>query len=168
MSNQGWLPDPTGRYEHRYYDGTKWTDQVASQGRQTVDALDQLPNSRPAGATQVLVQVGDIACTQTEVITPAGTFPLAGTVWIVSNNTQVSESIPAWAIVLAIVFFLFCLLGLLFLLVKQRSVRGYVQVSVQGPNLYYATQIPVSDTPQIGDVEQRVNYIRSLVVAAAR
>jgi uncharacterized protein YxjI len=32
-----WYPDPWGRHEHRYYDGTAWTEHVASHGRQSVD-----------------------------------------------------------------------------------------------------------------------------------
>jgi len=36
-SPPNWYPDPWGRHEHRYYDGTRWTEHVASHGRQTVD-----------------------------------------------------------------------------------------------------------------------------------
>ena len=32
-----WYPDPWGRHEHRYFDGTSWTEHVASHGRQSVD-----------------------------------------------------------------------------------------------------------------------------------
>jgi uncharacterized protein YxjI len=32
-----WYPDPWGRHEHRYYDGTTWTEHVANHGRQAVD-----------------------------------------------------------------------------------------------------------------------------------
>jgi uncharacterized protein YxjI len=32
-----WYPDPWGRHEHRYYDGTAWTEHVASHGRQSTD-----------------------------------------------------------------------------------------------------------------------------------
>ena len=32
-----WYPDPSGRHEHRYWDGTQWTDHVASHGRQGTD-----------------------------------------------------------------------------------------------------------------------------------
>ena len=28
-----WQPDPDGRFEHRWWDGRNWTDQVALQGR---------------------------------------------------------------------------------------------------------------------------------------
>jgi hypothetical protein len=123
---------------------------------------------QPAGAGNVLVTVGDIACTQTTVITPNGSHPLAGTTWIVANNSSTKEKIPTYAIVLAVIFALACLLGLLFLLIKERIVEGYVQVSVQGPNLFYATQVQIHDPQQVADVEQRVNYIRSLVAALPR
>ena len=33
-----WYPDPWGRHEHRYFDGSNWTEHVASHGRQSVDA----------------------------------------------------------------------------------------------------------------------------------
>src|SRR5882762_3121038 len=33
----GWYPDPSGRHEHRYWDGSGWTEHVASHGRQGVD-----------------------------------------------------------------------------------------------------------------------------------
>jgi len=32
-----WYPDPFGRHERRYWDGSKWTEHVASRGRQEVD-----------------------------------------------------------------------------------------------------------------------------------
>ena len=32
-----WYPDPSGRHEHRYWDGSRWTEHVASHGRQTTD-----------------------------------------------------------------------------------------------------------------------------------
>jgi uncharacterized protein YxjI len=34
-----WYPDPGGKHEHRYWDGQRWTDDVASHGRQSVDPL---------------------------------------------------------------------------------------------------------------------------------
>ena len=36
-SPPAWYPDPFGRHEHRWYDGYQWTDQVSSNGRQSVD-----------------------------------------------------------------------------------------------------------------------------------
>ena len=34
-----WLPDPYGRYQQRYFDGTNWTAHVFSDGEQRVDPL---------------------------------------------------------------------------------------------------------------------------------
>ncbi len=34
-----WYPDPYGRHEHRYWDGTNWTENVSSHGRQSVDPV---------------------------------------------------------------------------------------------------------------------------------
>lgn len=35
----GWYPDPAGRHEYRWWDGTTWTDQAASGGRNVVDPV---------------------------------------------------------------------------------------------------------------------------------
>jgi hypothetical protein len=35
----GWHPDPGGRHEHRYWDGSRWTDDVADAGVTTRDPL---------------------------------------------------------------------------------------------------------------------------------
>lgn len=35
----GWYPDPTGRHDHRWYDGARWTDHVGDAGRASIDAL---------------------------------------------------------------------------------------------------------------------------------
>ncbi len=116
----------------------------------------------PAGTEPFLVTLGEIGVTDRWVVTPAGSFPLQGSQWIQSNNVQTTENIPTWAIVMMIIFFLFCFLGLLFLLVKERKTSGYVQVSVQADGTYYATQVPVSSTAHVVDVVQRLNYVRSL------
>ncbi len=34
----GWYADPSGKHEHRYFDGAQWTEHVSSHGRQSVDA----------------------------------------------------------------------------------------------------------------------------------
>jgi hypothetical protein len=35
----GWFPDPAARHEYRWWDGTSWSDQVASGGANAVDPL---------------------------------------------------------------------------------------------------------------------------------
>jgi hypothetical protein len=119
----------------------------------------------PGAPTPVLVQVGDIACTRDEVVTPNGRLPLRRTVWVVSNSTTTTEAIPTWAIVMTVLFVALCLLGLLFLLVKEQKTTGWMTVSVQGEGTYYSTQIPIASPVGVADVEQRVGYIRGLVAA---
>ena len=117
----------------------------------------------PQDYEPVRVRLGDISVSDTRVQTPLGTYPLGGTTWLVTNQTYVTESIPAWAIVLAIIFFLLCLLGLLFLLVKERRLHGAMQVSVQGPGLSYSTYIPVNNEFQIFQINNSVDWIRGQV-----
>ena len=45
----GWHPDPLGRYDHRWFDGTAWTSQVATDGRPTTDPYGTAPT--PDGDT---------------------------------------------------------------------------------------------------------------------
>lgn len=57
----GWFPDPLGRYDHRWFNGTTWTSDVATDGRRFVDPLGTSPGphgSPPRGnraATAALV-----------------------------------------------------------------------------------------------------------------
>ena len=43
----GWYADPTGRYEHRYYNGQTWTADVSSGGQRFVDQLGLSPRDQP-------------------------------------------------------------------------------------------------------------------------
>ena len=47
MAASGWYADPRGRHEHRYHDGTAWTDHVADQGRVTSDPFLELSSPPP-------------------------------------------------------------------------------------------------------------------------
>lgn len=33
----GWYPDPSGRHQHRWWDGSRWSNNVATNGQQSVD-----------------------------------------------------------------------------------------------------------------------------------
>jgi hypothetical protein len=44
----GWLADPTGRHQHRYWDGTNWTDDVADRGATSVDPFSPAPPAQSA------------------------------------------------------------------------------------------------------------------------
>ncbi|PYC71021.1 hypothetical protein C7C46_26920 [Streptomyces tateyamensis] len=120
------------------------------------------PPAPPAG--QPLVTIGDIAVTSTGIITPAGPIPLQGTVWTATDLSRTEERIAPAGIVLAIIFFLFCLIGLLFLLMKEKRTTGHVQITVSGGGRYHTTSIPVSSPHQVMDLINRVNYARGLCI----
>jgi len=112
-----------------------------------------------------LLTIGDISVTQTQVIVPQGTFPLRGTTWTLQDSTQVTEAIPAYAIVLAILFFVVCLLGLLFLLIKEKRYSGFVTVTVTGDRLFHSVQFPPGPAT-VGWLTHQVGQARALAAAA--
>lgn len=114
----------------------------------------------------VLVTIGDISVTQSRVFTPSGWKPVSEVSWTLTDMSQTTQSIPAWAIVCTVVFFLFCLLGLLFLLVKETRTQGSVQVTVTGPGFVHTTQIPVTSAAQIADISARLNHARAVTASA--
>ncbi|HEY8619681.1 MAG TPA: hypothetical protein VIM01_06375 [Dermatophilaceae bacterium] len=94
---------------------------------------------------QPLVQIGDISVDQRWVVTPSGSIPTGRVTWTVQDMTRRDRVIPTYAIVLAVVFsVLTCLLGLLFLLIKEDRTTGWLQVTVQGPELVHTTHVPRS------------------------
>ncbi|WP_435602521.1 hypothetical protein [Streptomyces sp. bgisy130] len=119
------------------------------------------PGAQPGG---MALSLGDIAVTGDTVMTPAGPMPLRGAVWTATDMSRTEEKIPAHAVVLAIVFFLFCLLGLLFLMMKERVTTGFVQVTVNSGGRHHSTMIPVQSREQVMFVLNQVNYARSLSV----
>ena len=132
-----------------------------------MDAAQAAAMSAASPAAPALVTIGDIVCTQHEVITPSGRAPIGGVVWSFTDLSRTTRTIPTWAIVCTVVFFFFCLLGLLFLLAKEDRTEGSVQVVVQGPGFLHQTQIPVYSLPQLQDLAARVSYARSLSASAA-
>ena len=46
-STPGWQADPTGKHDHRYWDGTQWTDNVADAGVAGTDPYEALTDAAP-------------------------------------------------------------------------------------------------------------------------
>lgn len=44
----GWFPDPLGRFEHRYFNGSAWTADVSDGGQRHVDPLGNRPGAHPS------------------------------------------------------------------------------------------------------------------------
>lgn len=125
--------------------------------------MTQLPSGQ---YEPMLVTIGDIGANQSVVVTPSGTRPIREVHWMFTDMSRTTETIPTWAIVCTVLFVWFCLLGLLFLLAKERRTEGSVQVIVQGPGFVHTVQLPVCSSAQAMDYNQRVNYARSLSAAA--
>jgi hypothetical protein len=125
----------------------------------------QPTNDALMSGEQVMVTIGDISVTSTTVYTPSGTRPLSEVTWTFTDMSITSQAIPTWAIVCAIVFFIFCFLGLLFLLAKEDKTQGSVQVTVHGPGFLHTSTIPVASTAQVADINARVNYVRTLTAS---
>ncbi|MFF7179625.1 hypothetical protein [Streptomyces sp. NPDC008121] len=111
-----------------------------------------------------LLSLGDITVVGDQIITPAGALPLKGAVWNAMDMSRTEEKIPAAAIVLAIVFFIFCLLGLLFLLMKEKQTTGFIQVTVTSAGRHHSTMIPATGPNTFAWVMGQLNYARSLSV----
>jgi hypothetical protein len=115
----------------------------------------------------VEVRVGEIAVSRDLVHLPSGSYPLPGTAWAVSDQLTEATQIPPYAIVLAVIFVAACGLGLLFLLVKEHTVGGVVEVSVAGDGFHHAVQVPVASYAEVRAVHGWVAGIRRLAAAGA-
>ncbi|MBK3572998.1 hypothetical protein JHN63_03995 [Streptomyces sp. MBT65] len=116
----------------------------------------QVPYSAP------MLTLGDIAINGDTIVSPAGPMPLRGAVWTATDMSRTEERIPPHAIVLAVVFFLLCFVGLLFLLMKERVTTGFVQVSVNSGGRHHSTMIPVQSREQVVYVLNQVTYAQSI------
>lgn len=113
----------------------------------------------------LVLTIGDIGVSRSWVVTPNGPAPLQGSQWIVRDMSRTESKIPTWAIVMAILLFVVCFIGLLFLLVKERTTVGYVEVTVHSGSVMHTTQIPVSDPVQIAQVRQLVAQAQTMTAA---
>ncbi|MEU7280211.1 hypothetical protein AB0A69_15705 [Streptomyces sp. NPDC045431] len=116
------------------------------------------------GAGAPLLSIGDITVLPDSIVTPAGTMPLKGAVWNATDMSRTEERIPTHAVVLAVVFAVFCLLGLLFLLMKEKQTVGFIQVTVSSGGRYHSTMIPATGPETFPLVMGQLNYARSLSV----
>ncbi|WP_330332147.1 hypothetical protein OHS33_22215 [Streptomyces sp. NBC_00536] len=108
--------------------------------------------------------IGDITIAGDQIITPSGPMPLKGAMWNATDFSRTEEKIPTSSVVLAIVFAVFCLLGLLFLLMKEKVTTGYIQVTVTSGGRHHATMIPATDMNTFPWVMNQLNYARSLSI----
>ncbi|MET7572653.1 hypothetical protein ABZT04_29750 [Streptomyces sp. NPDC005492] len=118
------------------------------------------PQQPPLGGP--MFTLGDIAVNGDTIVSPAGPMPLRGAIWTATDMSRTEERIPPYAIVLAIVFFLLCFVGLLFLLMKERVTTGFVQVSVNSGGRHHSTMVPVQSRDQVFHILNQVSYAQSI------
>jgi hypothetical protein len=90
----GWYADPLGKYEHRYWDGSAWTENVATAGVTSTDPLGA------AAEPTVQQEPADTASQVTPV-------PMATT----SNRKTGWRALPVWAWAVVGAFILFVGIG---------------------------------------------------------
>jgi len=54
MTSSGWLADPSGRHQKRYFDGVAWTDRVLDGARQGIDPFGSTAPESPAAPRYAL------------------------------------------------------------------------------------------------------------------
>ncbi|MEV7612331.1 hypothetical protein [Streptomyces sp. NPDC089799] len=108
--------------------------------------------------------LGDITIAGDQIITPSGPMPLKGAIWNAVDFSRTEEKIPGHAIALAVIFAFFCLIGLLFLLMKERVTTGFVQVTVSSGGRQHSTVIPVTNPMVFPWVMSQLNHARSLSI----
>ena len=128
--------------------------------------MSMVPGATPP-SDPLLFTIGDIGVSRHWVVTPNGSAPLSGSQWIGQDHSREQTGIPAWAIVLAIIFFLACLLGLLFLLAKETKVTGYFEVTVRSGQVMHTTQLPVSNAQQVAQYRAMVHHAQAMAAGAA-
>lgn len=116
----------------------------------------------PMGVGAPMLSIGDITIMGDSIVTPSGSMPLKGATWTATDMSRTEEKIPTVGIVLAILFALLCLVGLLFLLMKEKKTTGYVQVSVTSGGRHHWTMIPAVHPGTFAMVMAQINTARSL------
>jgi hypothetical protein len=114
--------------------------------------------------TPYLVTIGAIGATPEFAVTPGGSWHLADVNVSAHDQTSTTTHTPGWAIVMTVITVWFFLLGLLFLLARERRTQGFVAVQLWASNgQSYTEHIQVWTEQQRADVLNRVNYLQSLI-----
>jgi hypothetical protein len=78
--------------------------------------------------------------------------------------SRTEEKITTVAIVLAIIFALLCLVGLLFLLMKEKKTTGFIQVMVTSGGRCHSTMIRATGPETLPMVMAQVNSARPMSI----
>lgn len=117
----------------------------------------------------VLVRIGSMVVTDTEVHTPAGTIPLSRARFTFVDQSYSVRKTPTWATIVAIVgFFVVTFFSLFFLLVKEVQTTGQVVVGVYtNDGFNYAEPMYVQNFAQVQDAAARINYANEVAYSSS-
>lgn len=108
------------------------------------------------------VQIGSIRVTNGTVYMQYGQFPLKGSRWHIDHYWETRRELPTWAIVAMCVTVIFCLVGLLFLLVKEDVTTEYARVVVAYGDGGCTTLVPIMGQAQYDYLASLVTYVEML------
>lgn len=112
---------------------------------------------------EVLFSVGDVAVSRYWIVTPHQAVPIQGTRWVSRENTFTQHVMPGYAVVLCVVFIVFCFLGLLALALREDRVSGTVEVTITNDDgFFHTTNIIVNDASHVAAIRQSVAHAQYL------
>ena len=154
----GWHPDPTGRYEYRYFNGQQWTGDVSTHGQRFIDSggppTSQHERGPSRGMAIAAFVVGLLALFLSWIpfvfllggagAITAFVFGVLGT-RAAARNQRYGQGYAIAGIVLSVLALAMCTVGFLFTRVVLREVNAYLD---PGP---HEVSITVCDMrPQTG------------------
>ncbi len=93
-----WYPDPFGRHEMRYHDGTRWTEHVSSHGRQSVDPPGGMSNVPTVNRATEKIQADVSKAGVQAGATPGGGTLFTEPVLVVNQKAKLIELNNEYAI----------------------------------------------------------------------
>jgi hypothetical protein len=94
----GWYPDPSGTFHHRWWDGQKWTDQVAHNGQQTTSPVSAGPGPVQASNPQQLARQAEKAGLTPGQPSGGGGTLFTEPVLVVNQKTKLIEVTNQYAV----------------------------------------------------------------------
>jgi hypothetical protein len=154
--SSGWFPDPTGRYEFRYFNGVTWTADVSVHGQRYVDPLPQsAPGQQRPGrgfaVASFVVAVGSVLAAWLPFFFVAGlvgaiTALVFGIIGLrkARRNQGYGKGFAIAGTSLSVAALLLCIVGFLFTLTVLRELDRYAR---PGP---HSTQVTSCTTTSFG------------------
>jgi uncharacterized protein YxjI len=94
----GWYPDPTGTFHHRWWDGQKWTDAVASNGQQSTSPMQAGPGPVQASTPQQLAKQAERAGLTPGTVAAGGGSIFTEPVLVVNQKAKLIEVTNQYAV----------------------------------------------------------------------